>query len=75
MTNQTRCEVPTCSDMKPFYRYLCPHHWRLVPLLQQRAVNSAYSSYNYHATLETVLRLREAQSAALTTITGFTNVK
>ena len=68
MSNLTRCAVPTCSDMKPVSQYLCPRHWRLVPVPDQRAVNSAFSAHKYLPTLETVRRLRAAQAVALQSI-------
>ncbi len=68
MTTLTRCQVPSCTEMKPVTKYLCPHHWRLLPLAEQKAVNSAVAAYNHLRTIETVRRLREAQAAALQSI-------
>jgi hypothetical protein len=68
MSQLTRCALPTCANTKPATQYLCPHHWRMVPVVQQRAVNSAYGAYKYFPMLETVRRLREAQAAALQSI-------
>jgi hypothetical protein len=68
MRQQTRCAVPTCTQTKPYTQYMCPQHWALVPVSDKQAVNKAYGTYKYLPILETALRLREAQAAALKSI-------
>jgi hypothetical protein len=68
MTTLTRCSVPSCTEMIPVYKFLCPHHWRLLPLAEQKAVNNAVVAYNHLRTSECFRRLREARAAALQSI-------
>ena len=36
------CDALECGATVPAGRFLCPRHWRLVPLATQRAINSRY---------------------------------
>ena len=68
MSTLSRCPTPSCTEMKPVYLYLCNRHWRLVPLAEQKAANSAVVAHNHLRTIESARRLREAQAAALQSI-------
>jgi hypothetical protein len=37
------CDATGCTTQVPTGRFMCPRHWRMVPLVVQREVNAGYN--------------------------------
>lgn len=49
--SKRKCDVTTCTAMVPAGRFMCSHHWHLVPTHLQRTINARYRAADNVRTL------------------------